>query len=935
MDDVFKTVVKTKSNLLNQVTFKTNINLKLHISYNKDDEGKRNMTCIDVIEFPCTSSNRCIPIERINDHVEDCPLGEDEKVSKAGKCPGDFFGCSDGLRCLPNHLRCDGVQNCRDGSDETEEVCGVATMWRWSRNSSVLVPWSSMMRKLDFDAVSSVYGVVFKPEFSFSVGFKCLQRLTVQDYLQNRVVVIRGAVPQVYLEKGIPVCADQSDACYGEGGGFECAKCLDGVVISKLQICDGIFDCADLSDECSCANSNAKDFCEENLPVTDPQLTFTKACRTGMVEEIEGADVCETKVVEPESYTCANSTSDKGSYCDDKIDCILMDDECQVDCYLKKSEADPTKWREIVSSCFKFLLTKKNRIGFEFILKHAVNESSNKELADSSEVGRDGLCYSNVTLSFAPNNPSKSLFVFKHTLLSGPVDMSGHGGRKGCEEERPRYSHDLNHLCRVRGVECPWQHKCGPGEWVSANKVCDHKQDCVNWSDETRCSDKTHFYCESGFRKFVPRHEMVQGLVRCEDKSTTSVSTNQTATVVRGSVFYTTSMTNTAGENVYKTTIKNLNTNQTRKLNANGLNATFKMEQHLVEGVAFRFFLYLFIILVSSMSILLIKINFNSTRKLFPSQSYKIFKVISFLNVTIANLIFGVALLILGIKTTYYGNVYPQYDTLWRSSAACSCVGVMFVVSEIAATNLTAVILGWTFYVRLRPETQLKLNARVFVAQIIFSWLIALFIALVPIVMPKNFYRGEISITLPKSSLNNIFLNKNTSNTNYRTLTYSGYYNRNNLCFPSWFAHSRSESFALTLAVMLYIFLVIIVFMTTSFLYNLVIKHTNTKKNSFGVKRIFFIFFIQVISWIAILTTYVWSIITPFKIQTSYFAIILLVVPLKTLINSLIALKVDLFFKRRKSNNEKNDDVIETEMNTLDDVIGDIIDIRYTVETSE
>ena len=53
------------------------------------------------------------------------------------------------------------------------------------------------------------------------------------------------------------------------------------------------------------------------------------------------------------------------------------------------------------------------------------------------------------------------------------------------------------------------------------------------------------------------------------------------------------------------------------------------------------------------------------------------------------------------------------------------------------------------------------------------------------------------------------------------------------------------------------------------------------------------------------------------------------------MINSLIALNVDLLFKRRNNNTEKNDGAIETEMNTLDDVIGDIIDIRYTVETSE
>ena len=915
------------------------------------------------MEFSCTLSSRCIPIQFVNNNIEDCPGGEDERVLKVEKCRKDFFRCSDKSRCLPGYLKCDGVQNCGDGSDESEDNCGVATMYKWSGKSTVLIPWSLLMRKFTFNAVSSIYGVAVNPEFSFSVGFKCLQRLTIQDYFQDRVVVVRGVVPQVYLNKQISVCADKSDTCYDKNGSFKCARCLDGVVISKLQVCDGVFDCTDLSDECSCTNSKTKHFCDDNLPVMDPQITFKKACGSGMVEEIEGTNICETNDVENKSYYCANSTTAKGKYCDGKIDCLLMDDECQLDCYLMKVKTNATKWQEIISSCFKFLLTHRNLIGFEFTVKHAVNNSSNKELINFNDVGSNNLCYSNITVSFAPSYPFKSRFKIKSTLLSGPIDMSEYGGKKGCKEEQLKYSYDLNYLCGVGGVDCLWQKECGPGEWVPANKVCDYQQDCVNWSDEIHCSAETHFYCKSGIPKFVPRNEMVQGLFRCEDHSTTTIKTiiNKTFTKESAINLFTTDMTKieTNGNII---NIQNLNTNETRIPN------TFsKKQQQLVEGISFRVFHWIFLILVCLLSIVLIINSFNSIRKLFPGQSYEIFKAVSFSNVAIANLIFGIALIILGITTLNYESNYSQNDSLWRSSITCSSVGVMFVLSEIAATNLTAVVLGWSFYVRLRPERHLKLNARIFAAQIILSWLIALFFALVPIVMPESFYIKTISNTLPDISLNNISLKKNVTYTKHTTfealaansaisnnskknskidckskkfigcsldsefqpgITYYGYYNDNSLCFPSWFVHSNSESLALTLAVMLYIFIGVIVFITTNFSINFAIKQTNSEKSIFSVNRIVFMFSTQVISWIAILTSYVLSITTFINIQTTYLA--LLVIPLKTVINSLIMVKIDLFFKQKKSV-EDNDDVAATEMNTLDDVI----DIRYTVENSE
>ena len=100
--------------------------------------------------------------------------------------------CSDGEMIL-NSQFCDGVIDCADGSDEI-------------RN---------------------------RP------GFKCVQ------------IMDACSLPQRNLYDDVAQCADESDLCHLSDN--SCFECLDKrLLISFKQVCDGVIDCYDLSDECLC-----------------------------------------------------------------------------------------------------------------------------------------------------------------------------------------------------------------------------------------------------------------------------------------------------------------------------------------------------------------------------------------------------------------------------------------------------------------------------------------------------------------------------------------------------------------------------------------------------------------------------------------------------------------------------------------------------------
>ena len=123
-----------------------------------------------------------------------------------------------------------------------------------------------------------------------------------------------------------------------------CTRCLaSDTIILKRQLCDGIFNCPDLSDECLCSNGIHSSTCRE---VFFDNSTSQTAAGNAKAPEIDLASVCDSVgVVHCEikrsltagDYFCPH-THELARYCDGIQECWGQLDECQPECLRRRPE---------------------------------------------------------------------------------------------------------------------------------------------------------------------------------------------------------------------------------------------------------------------------------------------------------------------------------------------------------------------------------------------------------------------------------------------------------------------------------------------------------------------------------------------------------------------------------------------------------------------
>ncbi|XP_039257088.2 uncharacterized protein LOC120333784 isoform X2 [Styela clava] len=654
---------------------------------NATDERKQLAECIGTTEFRCNVSGRCIPRNWVVNGIKDCRDGSDEVILWKQTCSPNEFSCHNGRRCISSKYLCDGMDHCGDCSDEIEG-CNEARMWRCPLDSSICIPQSYACDGFQ-DCPKGIDNPQYMP------GFKCRKTvLGTKEEMCN--------IPQWTLHDNHTMCEDKSDLCF-KNNSFNCARCVsDNKIIAKRQMCDGVIDCTDLSDECLCnSNRNNVDLMKlcnsicyhsnkcgglNNCQVGELYCHTNKKC-LGLSKVCDGVVDCPILAIDEKQcilpvkdvvaiqnttdFDCwkvsdnileigqalnlmeifNNVYSTRGKKCDGVINCARFEDECNAECCVP--ECDKFKLSKITFNVFIFSGELKVRACSDFATQFAYD-------------------YTN--------------FVIGESICNGIKDCTDGADEHNCTDY---------FKCNAGTVESP----LGTRQRIAVkkDKVCDLQSDCLDQSDEKGCSDMTHFYCKSGSPLFVPFSSVMNGKQDCED-----------------------------------------NTDECPD-NWNDLNPLSSPEEMIRLSFLRYFIWFMSCIAILGNIAVIIETCYSEFGPQSSAQSpMSRCNRILIINLAISDFLMGVTLLIIGIKSASMSGEYCLKDRQWRISASCNAIGVMTVLSSETSVFSLGALTMYRFYGIHRPFQSRNVKPKWAIAAVIITWSLSLFLAALPLIPSIN-----------------------------------------------------------------------------------------------------------------------------------------------------------------------------------------------------
>ena len=755
------------------------------------DENITNFQCYDY-ELSCSyftsknskkiiKYNRCISYEMLKDGKIDCDDGTDEMYNINSLKPlencthPNLFLCLDQSRCLPKSLKCNKIINCIDGSDEIESCENQSSILRYflydettlHDGANVFVAISNENYARIYIDAKSIEERTKKIVNHLMFGLKCNSNPTIGLRISKFTTV-----PQPKISSNVTYCHNQEDRCFDKNGKLLCFRCFDGTIIQKSQVCDGIIDCQDLSDECTCENCKVKPLCDMvfNENISKPnKYGFKTICNLkfdfpGNIDEI----YCSNKIFYPQRHLYKEIGSDE------RIK-HLTNNKCA------RGETAFNRTLHVVPG--------NNKLGerifevFPFWIELIENPTSDDiELYD----GLKAKVYEILKPEFYPSFHQKALSTLSN--LSGSCDdeidcpyredecspecfakyrssnnyFTGYNAYKfiRCfsflfenlevfsletyEKVFPKFHLFFNNS--VIGIVYPrndknYTTKITYSRYVDGKLTFTSYQKSISFNFSKTDIFKTckeyflncpwYFRCESNKYELINIKKVCDFNLDCKDESDEKYCSDTT--------HFNCTLGSPVSIDKGKVNDNKLDcADHSDECNENPISSIKEM----IKSNFLRNFIWITLTGIILLNFFVITKTLIKIKASDDKHSTKYYNLVFILNLSISDIIFGFILSAIAISSYKFSGSYCSIDFEWRSSLVCNTIGALTLMSSQTSLNILVLMTGFRLYSVYKPFKALDINKRKIYMMLAFCWINSFLLSITPIVFKKEFMQN-------------------------------------------------------------------------------------------------------------------------------------------------------------------------------------------------